>query len=107
MTPSSRLRLKEARGWFPAGDCVRRARAVLSDGAFKLYVSISLDADPRTGRFEATHKELAGLLQKSKRVVGVYVREVQTKAVCRVQRATNQHSRTVFEVCDQYWPYHR
>ena len=103
----SRLRLKEARGWFPAGDCVRRARSVLSDGAFKLYISISLDADASTGRFEATHKELATLLRKSKRIIGVYVREIEAKAVCRVQPARNQHARTVFEVGDEYWPYYR
>jgi hypothetical protein len=104
---ASRLRLKEARGWFPAGDCVRRARSVLSDGAFKLYISISLDADASTGCFEATHKELATLLRKSKRIIGVYVREIEAKAVCRVQPARNQHAGTVFEVCDEYWPYYR
>lgn len=103
----SRLRLKEPRGWFPAGDCVRRARSVLSDGAFKLYISISLDADASTGRFEATHKELATLLRKSKRIIGVYVHEIEAKAVCRVQPARNQHARTVFEVFDEYWPYYR
>lgn len=107
MTPSRRLQLKETRGWFPAGDCVRRARSILSDGAFKLYVSIALDADARTGRFEATQKQLAKLLGKSKRIIGVYIGEIETKAVCRVLRASNQHSRTAFDVCDDYWPYHR
>jgi len=107
MTPSRKLQLKETRGWFPAGDCVRRARSILSDGAFKLYVSIALDADARTGRFEATQKELAKLLGKSKRIIGVYIGEIETKAICRVLRASNQHWRTAFEVCDDYWPYHR
>lgn len=104
---ASRLRVKESRGWFPAGDCVRRARSLLSDGAFKLYISISLDADASNGRFEATHQQLAKILRKSKRIIGVYVREIEAKGVCRVQPARNQHARTVFEVCDEYWPYHR
>ena len=106
-TQPSRLRLKERRGWFPAGDCVRRARNTLSDGAFKLYISISLDADPNTGRCEGTHQQLATLLRKSKRIIGVYVREIEGKGVCHVRPAANQHARTVFEVCDEYWPYHR
>jgi hypothetical protein len=102
-----RLRLKEPRGWFPAGSGVRRSRELLSDGAFKLYVSISLDADVKTGCFQATHQELARLLRKSKRIVGVYIRELEAKGVCRVRSAANQHSRTVLEICDEYWPYHR
>ena len=104
---TSRVRVKESRGWFPAGDCVRRARSALSDGAFKLYISISLDADASTGRYEATHQQLATLLGKSKRIIGVYVREIEAQGVCRVQPARNQHARTLFEVCDEYWPYHR
>jgi hypothetical protein len=104
---ASRLRVKEPRGWFPAGDCVRRACSLLSDGAFKLYVSISLDADASTGRLEATHQQLAKLLRKSKRIIGVYIREIEAKGVCRVRPARNQHARTVLEVCDEYWPYHR
>jgi hypothetical protein len=104
---ASRLRVKESRGWFPAGDCVRRALSLLSDGAFKLYISISLDADASTGRLEATHQQLAKLLGKSKRIIGVYIREIEAKGVCYVQPARNQHTRTVLEVCDEYWPYHR
>ncbi len=104
---ASRLRVKQSRGWFPAGDGVRRARSLLSDGAFKLYISIALDADTGTGRYETTHQQLANLLGKSKRIIGVYIREVEAKGVCRVQPARNQHARTVLHVCDEYWPYLR
>jgi hypothetical protein len=80
---------------------------LLSDGAFKLYISISLDADTGTGRYEATHPQLAKLLGKSKRIIGVYIREIEAKGVCSVQPARNQHARTVLQVCDEYWPYIR
>ena len=90
---SSRLRVKQSRGWFPAGDGVRRARSLLSDGAFKLYISIALDADAGTGRYETTHQQLANLLGKSKRIIGVYIREVEAKGVCRMQFSRNPHGR--------------
>lgn len=106
-SPSRRLLVKESAGWFPAGNCVRRARGELSDGAFRLYVSLCLDADPFTGTLEATHQELANLLGRSKRIIGVYVHELERKAVCGVRPARNQHARTVFEICEDYWPYLR
>jgi hypothetical protein len=43
-------RLKHPSGWFAAGREVARAIALLSDGAFKLYIHLCLNADRRTGR---------------------------------------------------------
>lgn len=104
---NERPSLKQPRGWFAAGDGLRQALARLSDGAFRLFVYLCLQADRRTGRFQATHKELARALGKSKRVIGSYVAELQAKAVCSVQAAKNQYARTTFEIADGYWPYHR
>jgi len=101
------LRLKRASGWFAAGAELREAMEVLSDGAFKLFAYVCLSADRRTGRIEATHQELARAIRKSKRIVGRYVVELEGKGVCRVHSGKNQHSRTVLEVADAYWPYHR
>jgi hypothetical protein len=101
------IRIKEPMGWFVAGDGFRRALNMLSDGAFKLFVHLSLQANRRTGRVTATHKELAAALGKSKRVVGTYVAELETKKVCAVLPGKNQFMATVYEISDGYWPYHR
>ena len=103
----AKLRIKEPVGWFVAGEGFRCALALLSDGAFKLYAHLSLQADRRTGRMTAAHKELAAALGKSKRVVGTYVAELEAKEVCNVLSGKNQFMATVYEISDRYWPYHR
>jgi len=103
----SRLRLKESVGWFVAGEGFRNAVGLLSDGAFKLFAYLSLQANRRTGCLAATHKELAAALGKSKRIIGSYVAELETKEVCRVRPGKNQFTATVYEISDRYWPYHR
>jgi len=104
---NERLDLKEPTGWFAAGDAFRKALVLLSDGAFRLFAHICLEADRRTGRFRATHRELAAALSKSKRAIGSYVAELENAGVCSVQTGRNQFSTTVFEITDSYWPYHR
>jgi len=99
--------LKERSGWFAAGGSFRRALAALSDGAFKLYSHICLEADRRTGRYEAVQTELAKAIGKSRRIVGKYVDELQSKQVCIVLMGTNQYARTNFEIRDEYWPYNK
>ncbi len=101
------LSLKEPTGWFAAGNGFRKASTLLSDGAFKLFVHLCLEASRRTGRVETTHKELASALGKSKRSIGTHVDELQAHQVCNVFPAKNQYARTVFEISDHYWPYHR
>jgi hypothetical protein len=104
---NERLRLKQATGWFAAGDAFRKAMSLLSDGAFRLFVHLCLEADRRTGRFLSTHKELAVALRKSKRAIGTYVSELETEGICRVQSGKNQFAGTIFEISDDYWPYQR
>ncbi|MBP1598663.1 MAG: hypothetical protein H6Q05_4040 [Acidobacteria bacterium] len=102
-----RLVLKEtAGGWFAAGSACRKAASLLSDGAFKLFFHICLEADRRTGSFRASYKELAAALGKSKRAIGIYVAELERKAICRVHQGTNQFAATTFTISDSYWPYH-
>jgi hypothetical protein len=103
----AKLRIKEPVGWFVAGEGFRCALGLLSDGAFKLFAYLSLQADRRTGRMTATHKELAAALGKSKRVVGTYVAELEAKEVCTVLSGKNQFMATAYEISDRYWPYHR
>lgn len=101
------LCLKESSGWFAAGSSFRRALPLLSDGAFKMFAHICLEADRRTGRYEAAQTELATALCKSRRVVGKYIQELGYKGVCNVLVGKNQYARTCFEIRDEYWPYHR
>lgn len=107
LSPHSGAPLKPARGWFAAGDGFRQALGSLSDGAFKLFTHLCLEADRRTGRYEATHQELATALGKSKRIIGPYVAELEKKQIARVSKGKNQFAPTVFEILDSYWPYQR
>src|ERR1041385_5332576 len=70
---NERLRLKEPSGWFAAGNGFRTALALLSDGAFHLFAYLCLEANRQTGRIEATHKELAAAVNKSKRSIGNHI----------------------------------
>jgi hypothetical protein len=102
-----KLRLKEPSGWFAANASFRRALRRLSDGAFKLFAHLCLEADRRTGRLEAAQAELAKAIGKSRRIVGKYVEELERKEVCTVRSGRNQYARTCFEIRDNYWPYRR
>jgi len=104
---NERLSLKQTTGWFPAGDTFGKALAILSDGAFKLFVYLCLEADRRTGRFQATHKELALAMGKSKRAMGSYIAELEAREICSVNPGKNQFAHTTFEILDGYWPYRR
>jgi hypothetical protein len=102
-----RAALNEPAGWFAAGRSFREALTLLSDGAFKLFAYICLEADRKTGRFEATQNQLAAAVGKSKRIIGRYVAELEKAHVCTVTAATNQHRRTTLEICEAFWPYRR
>lgn len=104
---NERLRLKQATGWFAAGGAFRQALSLLSDGAFRLFAYLCLEADRRTGRIQSTHQQLAAALGKSKRAVGTYVAELQARGVCQVTAGRNQFAGSIFEISDCYWPYHR
>ena len=100
-------RLKHPSGWFAAGREVARALALLSDGAFKLYIHLCLNADRRTGRLSAEHGRLAKALRKSRRSVVTYLEELRRHGVCSIQAAVNQHLGGQIEICDAFWPYEK
>ena len=100
-------KIKDQNRWIAAGDGFRRAARLLSDGAFKLFFHIALEADSRTSCVETTFKTLADDLHKSKRSIGIYAAELHDKGVCRVQPGENQYCRTRFEILNDYWPYVR
>ena len=100
-----RIALKNPTGWFAAGREVARAMALLSDGAFKVYMHVCLTADRSTGRMKIAHGDLAVALNKSRRSIVSYVEELRQREVCIIEAARNQHAAGHIEVCDRFWPY--
>jgi hypothetical protein len=100
-------RLKHPSGWFAAGREVARALVLLSDGAFKLYMHLCLNADRRTGRLSSEYGRLAEASHKSRRSVVTYLEELRRHGVCSIQAAVNQHLGGHIEICDAFWPYEK
>jgi len=100
-------KLKHSSGWFAAGREVSRALALLSDGAFRLFIYFCLNADRRTGQMRITHADLAKAVGRSRRSIIIYMNELQKQQVCRVQSAANQHAPGHIEICDTFWPYEK
>ena len=106
-SPGDHPRLKQSRGWFAAGKTFGQALESLSDGAFRLFAFLCLNADRRTGCYAVTQRALATRLGKSRRIIGCYIRELVEKNVCQMRVGCNQFAPTVFEICEDYWPYYR
>ena len=100
-------RLKHPSGCFAAGREVARALVLLSDGAFKLYIHLCLNADRRTGRLSSEYGRLAEASHKSRRSVVTYLEELRRHGVCSIQAAVNQHLGGQIEICDPFWPYEK
>jgi hypothetical protein len=100
-------KLKLSSGWFAAGVSFQRALILLSDGAFRLFAYVSLEADRRTGRFAASQTDLARVLGKSRRIIGKYMAELEGEGICTISSGRNQYARNIFEILDDYWPYYR
>ena len=65
MNDPTPIKLKNPQNWFAAGDEMRRAAILLTDGAFKIFVYICLHAHRGTGTLETNQTELARKLNKS------------------------------------------
>jgi hypothetical protein len=100
-------KLKHLTGWFAAGRETARSILLLSDGAFKLYVYLCLNADRRTGRLNVKHCDLVRALGKSQRSVVTYLSELRREGVCNTNPARNQHLGGEIEICDAFWPYEK
>jgi hypothetical protein len=77
-----RITLKIPTGWFAAGREVARAMALLSDGAFKVYMHVCLRADRSSGRLNIGHAVLAAELRNSRRSIVKCVEELREHGVC-------------------------
>jgi hypothetical protein len=91
--------------WFAAGPEVQRALLSLSDGAFRLYFYLCLNASRRTGRISISYADLANTLERSRRSISSHFNELRRQGICVIQPAVNQHHCTEVEIADEYWPY--
>lgn len=101
----NRLRLKPSTGWFAADDSFKRALVELSDGAFKLFALLCLEAQRPSGRLAFRQGELALKLGKSRRSVGTYLQQLEEKGICRIASGSNQYDSTTLQISAPYWPY--
>ena len=90
--------------WFAAVQ-IQRALLLLSDGAFRLYFFICLNASRRTGRLAMSYLDLANRLGSSRRSIASHFDELRRQGICCMHPAVNQHQRTEIEVCDEFWSY--
>ena len=70
------LILKSPRGWFAAGAEVQKARDLLSDGAFRLFIYLCLNARRDTGVLEGSLTQLAKSVKRGQHTVRLYLREM-------------------------------
>ena len=103
----ARLTLKRSSGFFAAGQEIERASALLSDGAFKLFVFVCMRAERNSGRLRFGCADLARQVGKSPRSITSYFQELQRHGVCELQAAVNQHETGLLEIADDFWPYHK
>jgi hypothetical protein len=97
---AARLILKQPTGWFAAGREVAQALSLLSDGAFKLYIHLCLEADRHTGRVGIATAALARILCRDPASIEAHLGELQVQGICE------RHKDQV-EICDRFWPYQK
>jgi hypothetical protein len=91
--------------WFAAGPEIQRALMSLSDGAFRLYFYLCLNASRRTGRISMSYCDLAATLERSRRSISSHFDELRHRGICIIHPAVNQHDCTEIEIADEFWPY--
>jgi hypothetical protein len=102
---SSPLRLKNARNWFAAGVEVQQALETLTDGAFKVFIHVCLNAERSTGVLHTTQVELARNLKKSHGTIRKYLGEMEKTGICRNSFNNSPVVRGSVQISPSYWPY--
>jgi hypothetical protein len=97
---TARLILKQPTGWFAAGREVAHALTLLSDGGFKLYIHLCLEAERHTGRVVIDLAVLTRTLRKNAESVEAHLGELHSHNVCE------RHGDRI-EICDRFWPYQK
>ena len=93
-----KLILKRATGWFAAGAEVSRALELLSDGSFKVFAFLCLNADRYTGKMRVRAIALAERLRKDEATLRSELGELIDQGVCVVREEE-------VEISDGFWPY--
>jgi hypothetical protein len=104
---TSPLRLKNTRNWFAAGIEVQQALEILTDGAFKVFMHICLNAERGTGILHTTQVELARNLRKANGTIRKYLGEMENAGISRNSFSNNPHRRGSVQITRSYWPYER
>ncbi len=102
---SSPLRLKTTRNWFAAGMEVQQAIDILSDGAFKVFMHICLNAERKTGIIHTTQVELARDLKKSNGTIRKHLLEMENAGISRNSFSCSPRMRGSVHIAPTYWPY--
>jgi hypothetical protein len=103
---ASALILKNPRGWFAAGAEMQKTMTLLSDGAFKLFVYLCLNAHRESGVLEATQADLARGLKKTTSTIRRGLGEMEAAGVLSHTRFThNPQGRGVIRIAEPFWPY--
>lgn len=95
---AARLILKQPTGWFAAGREVAQAMTLLSDGAFKLYLHLCLQADRHTARVVVNPASCVQALGKDPACIEACLGELYREKVC--ERCGDS-----VVICDRFWPY--
>jgi hypothetical protein len=101
------LILKNPRGWFAAGAEVQKAMDHLSDGAFRLFIYLCLNACRDTGVYDGSLTQLAKNVKRAQHTVRLYLREMQAAGICRFRFRHSPGGDGVVEVAEDFWPYQR
>ena len=97
---AARLILKQPTGWFAAGREVGQAMTLLSEGAFKPYLHLCLQADRHTARVQLNTDEWMQVLGKDPAWGEACLGELYRNKVC-------ERSGGAVEICDRFWPYQK
>lgn len=95
---TQRATLKHPIGWFAAGREVRAAAELLSDGTFRVFVWLCLNADRHSGRIAIEPADVAKALKKPEQEISGALMELTNSGVC-VENAGR------VEIADRFWPY--
>jgi len=104
---SPSLRLKNTRNWFAAGVEMQQALEILSDGAFKVFVYICLNAERKTGILHTTQVDLAKNLNKANGTIRKYLIEMEKAGVSQNHFNNSPVTRGSVQITPAYWPYER
>lgn len=101
------LVLKNPHGWFAAGAEVQKAMSLLTDGAFKLFVYLCLNARRDTGMLEGSLTQLAKNVKKGQHTVRLYLREMEVAGICRAKFSHSPLGHGGVEITEEFWPYQK